>query len=111
MAHPSFIIEKSKKDKFYFNLTAKNGQVILSSEQYATKSSCKNGIESVKANSGKESSFEKKTAKNGQFYFVLKAANNQIIGSSEMYAATGGRDNGIKSVMENAPTAGIDDRT
>jgi len=111
MANPSFIILNSKNDQFYFNLTAKNGQTILTSEQYTAKANCKNGIESVKKNSSDESNFEKLTAKNGQFYFNLKAANNQIIGTSEMYTSTGGRDNGIESVMENAPNAEIDDRT
>ena len=70
-----------------------------------------NGVESVKKNAADESKFEQKTAKNGQFYFSLKAANHQIIGSSEMYTSTGARDNGIKSVMENAPKAEVDDRT
>ena len=46
--------------------------------------------------------FVKKTAKNGQFYFNLKADNGQVILSSEMYTGTSGRDNGIESVMENA---------
>lgn len=111
MAHPSFIIENSKNGQFYFNLTAKNGQIILTSEQYTTKAACLNGIESVKKNANDKSKFEQKTAKNGQFNFVLKAANHQVIGSSELYTSTSGRDNGIKSVMENAPNASIDDRT
>lgn len=111
MPHPSFIIENSKNGQFYFNLTAKNGQVILTSEQYTTKAACLNGVESVKKNAADESKFEKKTAKNGQFYFSLKAANHQIIGSSEMYTSSSGRDNGIKSVMENGPIAEVDDRT
>ncbi|MDX2062478.1 MAG: YegP family protein, partial [Bacteroidia bacterium] len=37
MAHPAFIIEKTKDGQFRFNLTAKNGQVILSSESYKSK--------------------------------------------------------------------------
>lgn len=50
MAHPSFIIETSKNGKHQFTLTARNGQVILTSEQYNAKSGCQNGIESVKKN-------------------------------------------------------------
>jgi uncharacterized protein YegP (UPF0339 family) len=50
MAHPAFIIKQAKDGQFYFNLTAKNGQVIASSEMYKTKAACKNGIESVKTN-------------------------------------------------------------
>lgn len=45
-----FVISKSKKDDYYFNLKADNGQVILTSEMYPSKSSCENGIASVKKN-------------------------------------------------------------
>ncbi len=50
MAHPAFIVKTAKNGQFYFNLTAKNGQVIASSEMYTTKAACENGIESVKEN-------------------------------------------------------------
>ena len=50
MAHPAFIIKQAKDGQFYFNLTAKNGQVIASSEMYTTKAACENGIASVKTN-------------------------------------------------------------
>ena len=49
-SHPKFLIKQAKNGQFYFNLTAKNGQVIASSEMYTTKSACENGIESVKEN-------------------------------------------------------------
>jgi uncharacterized protein len=34
---------------------------------------------------------------------VLKAANNQIIGKSEMYESVAAMENGITSVKKNAP--------
>ncbi|HEY9178319.1 MAG TPA: YegP family protein, partial [Flavipsychrobacter sp.] len=45
-----------------------------------------------------------------KFYFNLKAANGQIIGTSQMYESAQGRDNGIASVKSNAPGATIDDQ-
>jgi len=41
---------------------------------------------------------EKKQAKNGHYYFVVKAYNGQIIVSSELYASEAARDNGIASL-------------
>jgi uncharacterized protein YegP (UPF0339 family) len=41
-----------KSGKFRFRLKAANGQIIATSEAYESKSSCMNGIESVKANAG-----------------------------------------------------------
>jgi uncharacterized protein len=43
-----FVVKKGNSGKFHFNLVASNGQVIASSENYETKSSAMNGIESVK---------------------------------------------------------------
>lgn len=108
MGHPKFEVKTGKDGQFYFNLTAKNGQVILSSEGYKAKQGCENGIESVKKNSQIDAHFEKKEAKDGQHYFVLKAANNEIIGKSEMYTTKAAMENGIASVKENAPVAGVE---
>jgi len=105
MGHPKFAVKTGNDGKFYFNLTAKNGQAILSSQGYASKSGCDNGIESVKTNSQLDERFERKEAKDGQFYFVLNAANNQVIGKSEMYKTKAAMENGIKSVATNAPDA------
>lgn len=102
---------KSANDKFHFNLKAGNGEVILSSQMYTTKDAAENGIASVKANSADDANFERKTAKDDSPYFVLKAANAQVIGSSEMYSSEAARDNGIESVKTNGPTAATDDKT
>ena len=109
MKNPKFTISKDKKGKFRFNLKAGNGQIILASQGYDSKAGCKNGIKSVKSNSKKEASFEVKKAKNGKDYFVLRARNKEIIGKSEMYNSASGCNNGVKSVMKNAPDAPTED--
>lgn len=106
-----FVITKRKNGEFQFDLKATNGQVILSSEGYTTMAACKNGIESVMKNAADEGRFERKEAKNGSPYFVLKAGNGQIIGTSEMYSSEASRENGIASVMKNAPGAEVVDET
>ena len=112
MSNPKFKIHKSNKNQqYYFNLHALNGQPILTSETYSTKQSCKKGIESVKANAPIDERYDRKEAKNGQFYFNLKATNGEIIGTSEMYTTKASRENGIASVKTNAPIAGIEDTT
>ncbi len=106
-----FVITTRKNGEFQFNLKAGNGEVILSSEGYAAKASCLNGIESVRKNAPDDGRYERKEAKNGKAFFNLKAANGQVIGTSELYESTGGRDKGIESVKRNAPDASIDDRS
>lgn len=106
-----FELYKDKRGEFRFRLKAGNGEIILASEGYKTKSAATNGIESVSKNAADEARFEKKKSKNDKPYFVLKAANHQVIGNSEMYESDASCANGIKSVMNAAPNANIDDQT
>jgi len=106
-----FVITKSSNGEFRFNLKAGNGEVILSSEGYASKAGCNSGIESVKVNSQVDSRYEKKTSTNSKHYFVLKAGNGEIIGNSQMYESASGRDNGIAAVKSNAHDATTDDQS
>ena len=98
---------KKSGDKFHFVLKAGNGQVILSSQMYASKASAMNGVESVRKNCANDDCWERKTAKNGKFHFNLKSTNGQIVGSSQMYASESGMNNGIQSVKNNAPGADV----
>jgi hypothetical protein len=100
-------IYKDKKGEHRFRLKASNGQTILASEGYSSQAACENGIASVQRNSVIDAQFERKEAKNGKHYFVLKAKNHQVIGQSEMYDSVAATENGIKSVMANGPTDAI----
>ena len=44
-------IRRSSDRQYYFNLKAGNGEVILTSERYVTKSGAENGIASCRVNS------------------------------------------------------------
>lgn len=104
-----FEIKKSAGGSFHFTLKAGNGETILSSETYQTIEEARGGAESVKRNAADDSRFERKTSTNGQAYFVLKAANNEPIGTSETYSSASAMENGIQSVKDNAPSAEITD--
>ena len=100
-----------------FDLKATNGQVILTSEVYASEASCKQGVASVQKNAPianvedqtvegyavqKHPKFEIYQDKAGEYRFRLKARNGQIIGVSEGYKAKASCINGVDSVKENA---------
>ncbi|PJZ83035.1 YegP family protein [Leptospira harrisiae] len=55
--------------------------------------------------------FEIYKDKAGEFRFRLKAANGEIIASSEGYSSKQACENGINSVKSNAETAEIVDQT
>lgn len=104
-------LSKSKDGQFRFELKAGNAETILTSELYKTRAAAENGIASVQTNAALDERYERKTASNGKPFFNLKAANHQIIGSSEMYSSEAARDGGIASVKNNGASTTVKDNT
>ena len=105
-----FVIKKTRGGQFMWNLHASNGRIILTSEQYKSKASAKNGIKSVQKNSGKDKLYDRRKAKSGQM-FCLCAPNGEVIGRSEIYSSYSGRNNGIASVKKHARGAALVDES
>lgn len=114
---------KDTKTGIKFNLKASNGEVIGTSEVYASAASCNKGIESVIKNSAvagtadltvepvveaKCPKFEIYLDAKKEYRFRLKARNGEIILSSEGYKAKASCVNGIESVKKNAADAKIE---
>ena len=106
-----FEVYKDKAGEFRFRLKAANGQNILSSEGYKSKTSCMNGVESVKKNSQNPERFAKKTTPSGKFRFNVTSSNGQVVGTSQSYSSESGCSNGMKSVAESSVGATTDDQT
>lgn len=105
-----------------FDLHAANGEIICTSEVYASKESCIKGIESIKhnapiANMEDQSiegyaqqvhpKFEIYVDKAGEFRFRLKARNGEEIAQSQAYTSKESCKKGIDSIIRNAPEAEI----
>lgn len=106
-----FELFKDKKGEFRFRLKSGNGEIVLSSEGYKDRAGALNGVESVKKNADDIGRFEMKVSAGGKHHFVLKAANHQVIGSSETYDSEDACKNGVKSVRASALGAAVDDQT
>ena len=106
-----FELSKSSDGQFRFVLKAGNAETILTSELYKAIDSAKNGIASVQSNCSNDAHYEKNESKNGKHFFNLKAANHQIIGTSQMYASAASRDGGIDSVKTNGGSSTVKDHT
>ena len=106
-----FIITRRSDAEFQFNLIARNGEKILHSEGYTTRENCLNGIKSVKSHAHDDNNYEHKISINSKYYFILKAANGQVIGVSEMYETSVGKEKGIEAVKKNAGEADVLDRS
>ena len=106
-----FQLKKARNGKVYFNLLATNGEVILTSQMYTTKKNAKAGIASVQANAADKTRYEEKKNKAGKHFFVLKAKNHQVIGTSEAYSAPAAMKKGITSASKNGRAAKVEDLT
>ena len=104
-------ITPTSNGQFRFVLNAQNGEPILHSETYVQKASAKSGIESVQVNSSRYERYERQTASDGRSYFTLKAANGEVVGTSEMYSSESSRDDGIDSVKANGPSRDVEDKS
>lgn len=101
---------KNTGDKWHFVLKSDNGQVILSSQMYASRAGAIGGIKSVKKNAELEMAYDLKESKNNKWHFNMVAKNKQVIGSSQMYASMSGANNGINSIQQSAPTAQVKEK-
>ena len=102
-----FEIFKDRGGKYRFRLKASNGEIILASQGYASRSGVHTGIKSVKAHCRRKNCFQvKKTAAGHRFNLV--ASNGRVVGTSETYKTARACENGIKSVGSNAASAKVE---
>ena len=111
MGFPKYEIYTGRDDQIYFRLFAGNGEKILKSEGYTSKSACENGIESTRKNAPIDERYRRKSAVDEEFYFVLVAGNGEPIGVSEVYKSESSRNSGIESVKRNAHGSPVEDTT
>lgn len=94
MSSGHFEIKKAKNGQFYFNLKASNGEIVLTSEMHASRSSAEIGVQNVKFNAGKIERYEIKESQGG-YYFVLKNDKNIIIGIGDRFTS---KDNAKQAI-------------
>lgn len=113
-------IVKQTNTGYKFDLYATNGQIVASSQVYASEASCLAGVESVTKNAqianmedqtvdpvvtAVNPKFELYLDKGGEYRFRLKARNGEIIATSEGYKSKASATNGIASVQKNVVDA------
>ena len=103
----AFELRKSDDGHFSFSLLDGDDKTLLKSEQYNSKASAQNGIESIRKNSAEDGRYELKESNNGKFYFNLKATNGQIIGTSPLFADEAAREAAIAKVKAEAASASV----
>jgi len=97
-------ITEGATGQFHFNVFARNGQVVLTSESYTTHAAAWNGAFAVQDAAASAASFTLQIAADGSYYFTVAATNGEIVGVSQMYTSRSAAQSGIDSVMSTLAT-------
>lgn len=112
-----YVISKTPKGKYHFDLIGNRGEIILSSQMYMARKGALKGARSTIKNA-KKAPVEDQTAKvvkslpipkfviakgkDKKFHFALVANNGKAVGTSKAYATLASAKKGIKSVKANS---------
>lgn len=99
-----FDVFQGADGRYYFNLHAGNGEIVLSSQGYLDEASALNATFSVAENGASAARYDVRQAQNGQWYFNLLATNGQVIGTSEMYATKYNAERGRDAIIALLPS-------
>lgn len=109
----NFHLLQADSGDWYFNLEAYNGEIIGTSELYASKSNAQRGASTVRAlvrlikapavtqAAPREERFEIFGGEDGKTYFRFRAKNGEIMLASQAYTAKSSAKKGISSVALN----------
>lgn len=95
-----WVIKEKGEGEFVAFLYANNGELILTSEIYASEDSARTGIETIKKNIGGDVQIYKD--KNRNFYFKLKSVKNRILCVGETYKTRDLCESAVESVKRFA---------
>lgn len=95
------------KEPFTFIYVNAEGKTIVKSENYAQKSSAKNGIESVRKNCLVDARYELKESSNGKSFFNIKSTNGQVVGTSALFATENERADAIAELKADSADAEV----
>ncbi|MEZ4398817.1 MAG: YegP family protein [Kofleriaceae bacterium] len=93
--------------KYYWNLHAGNGEIVLRSQRYDSEAAALNGAFSVSDNGTTAARYQVLPAQNGGYYFNLTATNGQVIGTSEVYASKSNAERGRDGIIALLPTIAL----
>ena len=99
-----FDVFRGADGRYYFNLHAANGEIVMSSQGYSAEESAWNATFSVAENGVNEARYEINDSADGGAYFNLKARNGRIIGTSEVYVSRSNATRAVGAVIELLPS-------
>jgi uncharacterized protein YegP (UPF0339 family) len=98
---------QGESGKWRFNFHARNGEIVLSSEQYADASGAYNGAFAVQGEATNAAAYTVAQNATRGFYFTVTAQNGEIVGVSEQYTTKEAAEAGVASLKSLLPSITI----
>jgi len=107
-----FYILKNTQDKLYtFSFVVNDeSDELLCSETYNSKEEVEGGVDLMRTIASFSSRYHQKRSDDDQHYFVIKAANDQLVATSRLFPSTDLLEEAIDRVMHLASEANVEDR-
>lgn len=106
-----FYILKNTQDKLYtFSFTLNDEEELLYSELYDSKEAVEDGVDLMRTIASFSSRYHQKRSDDDQHYFVIKAANDQLVATSKLFPTMDLLEEAIDVVMHLASEANVEDR-
>jgi len=93
--------------RFYFDVHAANGAIVLQSQGYTTEASALNGAFSVQDNGVNAAQYQVLKSTDGRWYYNLMAPNGQVIATSQTYSTKASAERARDSMVALLPTISI----
>jgi uncharacterized protein YegP (UPF0339 family) len=103
------VFKSSSKNQYYYLLKATgNSQLILSCEGFSSKQNCLAAIKFIQEKASDDDFYER-TSSYLNYIFIVRSADESIIGKSEHYTIESARENSIAMIREGAGNAIVQD--
>lgn len=99
---PQFVLQQTETGKWFYQLIASEGTILLTGNKHDFKQSCLGEILSVRMNGIYPENFEQRISPGNDYFFILRSmGSDQIIGISEMYSYAEGCEKAISQIKKH----------
>lgn len=102
-----FTILEGSNGLYYFNLRAKNGQIVLRSQAYSSEAAALNATFVVAEVGSDIENYQHKKASDGRSFFNLKSGNGEIVATGQMYSTKSNATRATKSIVALLPNVDL----
>jgi uncharacterized protein YegP (UPF0339 family) len=100
-------VAASEAGGYHFNMHAKNGQIVVSSEHYTTAAAAYNGAFAVQTEGQSAAAYTVIQNAAGGYYFTVTASNGEVVGTSQQYTTKASAQAAVTATAKLMPAISV----